>query len=85
MVFYVQSTGTVISGRDSEREKTEKKRKRKIQTHKRFKRTFIYCDIDTTMQMLRETPFFGPQTTKNGSLGNMATDERAKVLTKNWG
>ena len=67
-MFYAQSTGTVKSGRDSEREKRERKRKeekkrKKIQTDKRFKRTFIYYDIDNTMQMFREVPFFRPQTT----------------------
>ena len=33
----------------------------KIQTHKRFKRTLIYYDIDNTMQIFRGIPFFRPQ------------------------
>ena len=32
-----------------------------LQTHKRFKRTLIYYDVDNTMHIFRETPFFGPQ------------------------
>ena len=32
-----------------------------IQAHKRFKRTLIYYDIDNTMQIFRENPFFRPQ------------------------
>ena len=32
-----------------------------IQTHKRFKRTLIYYDIENTMQIFREIPFFRPQ------------------------
>ena len=31
------------------------------QTHKRFKRMLIYYDIDNTMHIFREIPFFGPQ------------------------
>ena len=32
-----------------------------LQTHKRFKRTLIYNDIDNTMHIFRETPIFRPQ------------------------
>ena len=32
-----------------------------IKTHKRFKRTLTYYDIDNTMQIFREIPFFRPQ------------------------
>ena len=33
----------------------------KIQTHKRFKRTLIYYDIDNMMKIFRKIPLFRPQ------------------------
>ena len=56
-LFYMFSV-TVRVDLFSQRIESTHKGVNRIQTHKRFKGTLIYHDIDNTMQIFREIPFF---------------------------